>query len=259
MDPALVQGSRKRLVKTEQFDDEDDEEQESMRAATPVSSVSQLTSSSSFSSSLYELKPPSRHDPQNMNFFTIPPSPSFTIPPSPSFTSSSSSSCVEPCVPGPSSSVPQYQRPSVIMRAGRDETSKLQLQADILKFHGDVLKHTGNLFSYHADLLHHGKNALKNENTSTEVKVKAEITETVDIKPKIEDVNTPEQFTDIADKIFEEAQDLLINSPWIFEGESETAQDGDDDDTRKNNILDWLQSEKEEGREGCETSVIQKH
>ena len=145
MDPALVQGSRKRLVKTEQFDDdEDDEEQESMRAATPVSSVSQLTSSSSFSSSLYELKPPSRHDPQNMNFFTIPPSPSFTIPPSPSFTSSSSSSsCVEPCVPGPSSSVPQYQRPSVIMRAGRDETSKLQLQADILKFHGDVLKHTG--------------------------------------------------------------------------------------------------------------------
>ena len=43
------------------------------------------------------------------------------------------------------------------------------------------------------------------------------------------------------------------------EGESERAQEGDDDDTRKNNILDWLQSEKEEGREGCETSVIQKH
>ena len=44
---------------------------------------------------------------------------------------------------------PGFNRPSVIMRAHgssgikRQESSKLQLQADILKFHGNILTHTG--------------------------------------------------------------------------------------------------------------------
>ena len=37
-----------------------------------------------------------------------------------------------------------HRRPSVIMRAGREDSNKLQLQADILKFHGNILTHTGN-------------------------------------------------------------------------------------------------------------------
>ena len=40
--------------------------------------------------------------------------------------------------------VAAHRRPSVIMRAGKEDSSKLQLQADILKFHGNILTHTGN-------------------------------------------------------------------------------------------------------------------
>ena len=39
--------------------------------------------------------------------------------------------------------VAAHRRPSVIMRAGKEDSSKLQLQADILKFHGNILTHTG--------------------------------------------------------------------------------------------------------------------
>ena len=39
--------------------------------------------------------------------------------------------------------VASHRRPSVIMRAGKEDSSKLQLQADILKFHGNILTHTG--------------------------------------------------------------------------------------------------------------------
>ena len=39
--------------------------------------------------------------------------------------------------------VAPHRRPSVIMRAGKEDSSKLQMQADILKFHGNILTHTG--------------------------------------------------------------------------------------------------------------------
>ena len=39
--------------------------------------------------------------------------------------------------------VASHRRPSVIMRAGKEDSSKLQMQADILKFHGNILTHTG--------------------------------------------------------------------------------------------------------------------
>ena len=42
--------------------------------------------------------------------------------------------------------VAAHRRPSVIMRAGKEDSSKLQLQADILKFHGNILTHTGSKF-----------------------------------------------------------------------------------------------------------------
>ena len=48
------------------------------------------------------------------------------------------------CPPSPGPSLP---RPSVIMRAVREveDPAKLQLQADILKFHGNILTHTGQI------------------------------------------------------------------------------------------------------------------
>ena len=58
----------------------------------------------------------------------------------------SSHSLSSPLQPLPFSPPPPLaaQRPSVIKRAGREDRSKLQLQADILKFHGNILTHTGD-------------------------------------------------------------------------------------------------------------------
>ena len=51
------------------------------------------------------------------------------------------------CPPSPGPSGPSLPRPSVIMRAVREveDPAKLQLQADILKFHGNILTHTGQI------------------------------------------------------------------------------------------------------------------
>ena len=123
----------------------------------------------------------------------------------------------------------------------RDGSAKLQMQADILKFHGNILTHTGNLFSYHADLINKdrpgtsvetGPGGLKQEIKQEEagqgghssqrqqsapsyceyLAVKDE--QSTDLRSDIEQ----EEFSDVlADKIFEEAQELIQNSPWILE------------------------------------------
>lgn len=76
----------------------------------------------------------------------------------------------------------------------------------------------GDLFNYHADLLHQEKNIhLKNQELNIKTEpglVKEEIK--TEVKTETEDDKGQDDFTNIADKIFEEAQDLLMNSPWIL-------------------------------------------
>ena len=87
----------------------------------------------------------------------------------------------------------------------------------------------GNLFNYHANLLNSQK---KNEETKPRIEVKQETVDTdfhaavikneTDVTVKSE--NSPSNNNDdifdidIADQVFEEAQDLLFNSPWILRG-----------------------------------------
>ena len=90
----------------------------------------------------------------------------------------------------------------------------------------------GNLFNYHANLLNSQKQNGGESKPRLEVKqetfdqgeypsaavIKNE-TDTVKVKsentpPKDEDYYD----VDIADQVFEEAQDLLFNSPWILRG-----------------------------------------
>lgn len=87
----------------------------------------------------------------------------------------------------------------------------------------------GNLFNYHANLLNSQKQ-IGETKPRIEVKQEAEDTEfpspviknesdAVTIKaenspPKDEDILD----IDIADQVFEEAQELLFNSPWILRG-----------------------------------------
>lgn len=185
--------------------------------------------------------------------------------------------------PGPS----LFQRPSVIRRAGREDPSKLQLQADILKFHGNILTHTGNLFSYHAELLNQKqtipnnmeapevKHDIGNQSLNNHIKIKTE-PESVIKKENLEtskqssDLNE-ENFEDIADKVFEEAQELLSNSPWIlgFDPNAEKPN-GKEGPLEKDQILNWLQddsasytpppfhSPSSSSSPSCQTSVIQK-
>ena len=116
------------------------------------------------------------------------------------------------------------------------------MQADILKFHGNILTHTGNLFSYHADLINKDK---PDTSVQTGTEIKQEIKEeegveggsyssfrrqhsapahceylavkeeqSAELRGRMEH----EEFSDVlADKIFEEAQELIQNSPWILE------------------------------------------
>lgn len=86
----------------------------------------------------------------------------------------------------------------------------------------------GNLFNYHANLLNSQK---KNEETKPRIEVKQETVDTdfhaaviknetdVTVKSENSPSNNDDIFDiDIADQVFEEAQDLLFNSPWILRG-----------------------------------------
>lgn len=261
MDPSLVQGTRKKRIKSEPEEENIEEVTEEEYACIQPkqkpsdlgclpgpsnSSFSPMTlseTSSIFPSAAFDLpnmKVPSRHD---------------------SYVYQSSSAA------GPSSI---YQRPSVIMRAGREDPNKLQLQADILKFHGNILKHTGNLMSYHADLLHQEKNI---NQSYPERKTKSEPdTMSQDIKKEVKtepdvanDSDPQDNFTDIADKIFEEAQDLLLNSPWILgfddEGQSPDQPECQEIQEKQTHLLNWLSSEENSTlteKDKCPTSVIQR-
>ena len=145
---------------------------------------------------------------------------------------------------------PVPRRASVIKRIAREDSgsAKLQMQADILKFHGNILTHTGNLFSYHADLINKdkpgssvqtGPGLIKQEIKTEEggggggggfwgsfqrqqsapaycdyLAVKEEQPADLGSPAPVED----EEFSDVlADKIFQEAQELIQNSPWILE------------------------------------------
>ena len=137
-------------------------------------------------------------------------------------------------------SPPVPQRPSVIKRAMREGSAKLQMQADILKFHGNILTHTGNLFSYHADLINKEKPDTSLETRPGVIKQEIKQEEGVYCSSFQRQHSAPahcqylavkeEQSTDLrstgeheevsdvlADKIFEEAQELIQNSPWILE------------------------------------------
>lgn len=130
---------------------------------------------------------------------------------------------------------PVPQRPSVIKRAMRDGSAKLQMQADILKFHGNILTHTGNLFSYHADLINKDKPDTSAETGPGVIKQEIKQEEGGNCGSFQRQQSAPahsqylalkeeqsrgeqEEFSDVlADKIFEEAQELIQNSPWILE------------------------------------------
>ena len=88
---------------------------------------------------------------------------------------------------------------------------------------------SGNLFNYHANLLarekkqkesesNYGrqdmlKHLIKKEEMKTEVDIKDEKRDHND--QQIEAYNKGDLSTELADQMFEEAQELLVNSPWI--------------------------------------------
>ena len=90
----------------------------------------------------------------------------------------------------------------------------------------------GNLFNYHANLLNSQKQNGGESKPRLEVKqetfdpvefssavIKNE-TDTVKVKSENQQTPKDEDYfdVDIADQVFEEAQDLLFNSPWILRG-----------------------------------------
>merc|ERR1711915_499837 len=122
-----------------------------------------------------------------------------------------------------------YQRASVIKSLKRASPERLQFEAEILKYQGSILQHTGNLFNYHANLLAREKKQKESEfnfgrqDTLNHLIKKEEIKSEVDIKhekrdyndQQIEACNKGDLSTELADQMFEEAQELLVNSPWI--------------------------------------------
>jgi len=122
-----------------------------------------------------------------------------------------------------------YQRASVIKSLKRASPERLQFEAEILKYQGSILQHTGNLFNYHANLLAREKKQKESESNYGRQDIlkhlikKEEIKPEVDIKDEkrdhndqqIEAYNKGDLSTELADQMFEEAQELLVNSPWI--------------------------------------------
>eukprot|EP00092_Neocalanus_flemingeri_P013650 GFUD01014723.1.p1 GENE.GFUD01014723.1~~GFUD01014723.1.p1 ORF type:complete len:596 (+),score=126.01 GFUD01014723.1:60-1847(+) len=131
-----------------------------------------------------------------------------------------------------------FQRTSVIKSgfSSKDkEPTQLQFEADMLKFQGNILQHTGNLFSYHAHLLQKERKKLEEESFIQKLEDNFPIP-TKKIKKEdfgydeseIKHEFTPQNFEmkekettkkdlseALADQMFLEAQDLLMNSPWI--------------------------------------------
>ena len=73
----------------------------------------------------------------------------------------------------------------------------------------------GNLFNYHAELLN-------SEATEPSTVIKKETPETFEVKQeagvkseRFSPATVDSDFSAIADKVFEEAQELLATSPWI--------------------------------------------
>ena len=112
----------------------------------------------------------------------------------------------------------------------------------------------GNLFNYHADLITKDKaektGALKQEIKQEQlsppaacqyVRVKEE-----DQTSSVDPSTIETEFSDLlADEIFEEAQELIQNSPWIFEPETlscvmSTSSVGDE--LAKSKMMSWCQT-----------------
>ena len=96
----------------------------------------------------------------------------------------------------------------------------------VATFHFHQVICLGNLFSYHANLLGQQK---RQENVSqVDMKQEAEpplptqpcttLKMEADIKPEAAEDNSgqDDDFSSIADQVYEEAQELLVNSPWIL-------------------------------------------
>ena len=250
MDPALVQvravrylelifkllilkGSRKRQRKNDANEEEEGDETQSDGAETSEQRELEETDSGV---SPQPISSPAVHNPLHSSF-SFP----FTTTPiiKPDLTS-----LTFPYTGGDLKTPPVPQRPSVIKRAVREDPAKLQMQADILKFHGNILTHTGNLFSYHADLINKDKPGTSAQTAPGMIKqeIKQEeggeggeggcsfqrqhsapsYSEYLAVKdeqpPLLMSDLEHEEFSDVlADKIFEEAQELIQNSPWILE------------------------------------------
>lgn len=323
MDPTLVQGMRKKQLKSEPPDHEEDEDlgdsvaneeeedstsdRRSTNIGSFVSHRQNISDSSPVVGNFSNLRSAtfhaSNHDGREEDATNIPPI-SFPInhiqnnakrtPEDASgiFNNTMKSAIISEHVgfhpyggvPGHNTSL--FQRPSVIRRAGREDSSKLQLQADILKYHGNILTHTGNLFSYHAELLNQKQNLHGTDNTKDthEMQYNAGNHQYPKIKNEPESFikkeflenskqtsdENEEKFEDIADKVFEEAQELLVNSPWIlaFDQSAEQAN-SKEKPFEKDQILTWLQDDTDSqtpppfhsmstSSQSCQTSVIQK-
>ena len=117
----LLKGSRKKKIKIEETNDREGDE-------------TQHDSTETENCHLEEADSCVTSNPSVCNTPTI--KESFSLnPPPPQFS---------PAVGGFTSRSVLPQRPSVIKRTGREEPSKLLMQAEILKFHGNILTHTGD-------------------------------------------------------------------------------------------------------------------
>jgi len=207
MDPLLVQGSRKRQRKREDIDVGETTTTEIVETSEHLDTVD----------SDHHVLSPVEHKPF---------SPSFTLT-NHSQTSTSSSSFQPLTFP---------RRESVIKRVGREDRtklnpqadeeregpSKLTMQAEILKSYGNILTHTGNLFHYHADLISKDDTSEDTRPERIKQEIKQEEGDASRVKEELTEcpVDTAEFSSALADKIFEEAQELIQNSPWIFEPET---------------------------------------
>ena len=77
----------------------------------------------------------------------------------------------------------------------------------------------GNLFHYHADLISKDDTSEDTRPERIKQEIKQEEGDANRVKEELSEcpVDTAEFSSALADKIFEEAQELIQNSPWIFE------------------------------------------
>lgn len=77
----------------------------------------------------------------------------------------------------------------------------------------------GNLFHYHADLISKDDTSEDMRAEPIKLEIKQEEGDANRVKEELSEcpVDTAEFSSALAGKIFEEAQELIQNSPWIFE------------------------------------------